>query len=474
MSSGRVFSFGVSWGGIIIMVCLLGGIALVPVSPAKANISTIRFVSPGGIDTANDCFNNTNPCKTVAHALYEAAPGDHIYLDPGVYSEHDLVIDKNQITLQKNPSKICPINSGYFYIPCPTINGGAAGRVLHVTGQNVYVEDIIISGGKLGDDAGGGILNEGLLILVHVTLTGNVLDTLSNDDPNGFKSSGGGINNRGQLFIYNSSIYNNSAVNGAGIYSTGSLNIIRSRIYSNTAMIDGGGLEDATCSYLKIDSSSFWDNQAQEGGGIFIYDNSHPENCASITLTNVTISENRAVHVYGGAWGVGGLRSSARVQFDHTTIYNNHSSEGSPVDSLMLDEYQLMLNPPGLPSTFKNTIVAHTSGSAMLCNIAHTMLLLGPGGHNLSSDHSCGFYYDEDFEDTDPLLLPLADNGGMVETCALSSGSPAIDQGVSSTSAMDARGISYRDGDLDGVVTPDIGAYEFVPLTIYLPDVMRQ
>jgi hypothetical protein len=251
------------------------------------------------------------------------------------------------------------------------------------------------------------------------------------------------------------------------------LTITASRIYSNAATDDGGGLEDATCSYLKIDSSSFWDNQAQEGGGIFIYDDSHPENCASITLANVTISENRAVHVYGGPWVVGGLRSAASVQLDHTTIYNNHSSTGSPVDSLMLDEYQLTLNPPGLPFTFKNTIIAHTSGSALLCNIARTMLLLGPGGHNLSSDHSCGFYYAEDFQDTDPLLLPLADNGGPVETCALSGRSPAIDRGLSSTTVQDARGISYQDGALDGVVTPDIGAYEFVPLTIDLPIVLR-
>jgi hypothetical protein len=474
MSSDRVFSFGVSCGRIIIMLCFLAGMALAPVPPASAAAGTIRFVSPGGIDTANDCQNSSNPCKTVAHALSVAVSDDFIYLDPGVYFEHDLLIDKDQFTLQKNPSKICPVNSGYLYVPCPTIDGGAAGRVLHVTGQNVSVQDIIITGGKLTDDPGGGILNEGQLTLDHVTLTGNVLDALSADDANRFLSSGGGINNQGRLYINNSSIHHNSAINGAGIYSTGVLTITASRVYSNTAMDNGGGLEDATCSFLKIDSASFWDNQAQEGGGIFIYDDSHPENCDSITLTNVTISENRAVHVYGGPWGVGGLRSAARVQFDHTTIYNNHSSAGSPVDSLLLDEYQLTLNPPGLPSTFKNTLIAHTSGSALLCNIARTMLLLGPGGHNLSSDHSCGFYYPEDFQDTDPQLLPLGDNGGPVETCALSGRSPAIDHGLNSTTVQDARGISYQDGDLDGVVTPDIGAYEFVPLTIDLPLVIRQ
>src|SRR5438045_8503037 len=58
---------------------------------------------------------------------------------------------------------------------------------------------------------------------------------------------------------------------------------------------------------------------------------------------------------------------------------------------------------------------------------------------------------------TDPLLGPLADNGGPTRTHALLPGSPAINAGNSSGApATDQRGA--------GRVGPvDIGAYEFVP-----------
>ncbi|MEL6816774.1 MAG: choice-of-anchor Q domain-containing protein, partial [Cyanobacteria bacterium J06598_3] len=56
-------------------------------------------------------------------------------------------------------------------------------------------------------------------------------------------------------------------------------------------------------------------------------------------------------------------------------------------------------------------------------------------------------------EGTDPLLSPLADNGGPTFTHALLPGSPAIDAGSNNINGRDQRGTS-----LNGI--PDIGAYE--------------
>src|SRR5439155_4124606 len=66
----------------------------------------------------------------------------------------------------------------------------------------------------------------------------------------------------------------------------------------------------------------------------------------------------------------------------------------------------------------------------------------------------------------DPLLGPLANNGGPTLTHALLSGSPAIDAGdAASFPTTDQRGTTRPiDGNSDGVANPDIGAFEFNPV----------
>ena len=74
--------------------------------------------------------------------------------------------------------------------------------------------------------------------------------------------------------------------------------------------------------------------------------------------------------------------------------------------------------------------------------------------------------------DVDPLLAPLADNGGPTPTHALLPGSPAIDAGNPTACfaldgtplLVDQRGV-FRplDGDGDGTARCDIGAFEYSP-----------
>ena len=79
------------------------------------------------------------------------------------------------------------------------------------------------------------------------------------------------------------------------------------------------------------------------------------------------------------------------------------------------------------------------------------------GGHNLSSDASAAFAGPGSLNSTDPLLGPLAGNGGPTLTIALLPGSPAIDAGnTAAAPPTDQRGFA-RFG------TADIGAYEFWP-----------
>jgi hypothetical protein len=71
----------------------------------------------------------------------------------------------------------------------------------------------------------------------------------------------------------------------------------------------------------------------------------------------------------------------------------------------------------------------------------------------------------------DPLLAPLANNGGPTRTCALRAGSPAIDQGKNCGPATDQRG-GPRPFDFPSITNAsggdgsDIGAFEFGPPTL--------
>ena len=78
-------------------------------------------------------------------------------------------------------------------------------------------------------------------------------------------------------------------------------------------------------------------------------------------------------------------------------------------------------------------------------------------GHNLCTDTQGWLSQTGDLTNTDPLLLPLAENGGPTRTHALSAGSPAIDAGTATgTPATDQR--AKPRGAMH-----DIGAFELQP-----------
>jgi hypothetical protein len=101
----------------------------------------------------------------------------------------------------------------------------------------------------------------------------------------------------------------------------------------------------------------------------------------------------------------------------------------------------------------KNSIVAASPSGGDCVDFG----LLTTNTNNLIEDSTC-----DPAVMGDPLLGPLADNGGSTETMALGFGSPAIDAGDdASCAATDQRGTTRpKDGDGDGTAYCDIGAYE--------------
>jgi hypothetical protein len=92
----------------------------------------------------------------------------------------------------------------------------------------------------------------------------------------------------------------------------------------------------------------------------------------------------------------------------------------------------------------------------------------------VDDDDHCSSEWGWPLCNTDPLLLPLADNGGSTLTHAFETGSPAIDaggdEGIPCRSALfttiptdDQRGFARpQDGDEDGIARCDLGAFELV------------
>ena len=110
----------------------------------------------------------------------------------------------------------------------------------------------------------------------------------------------------------------------------------------------------------------------------------------------------------------------------------------------------------GGPTHFSKTIVANNSGGD--CNQSDLNI---DESWNLSSDGTCSFSgNNESFPFADPMLGPLADNGGPTQTMALLPGSPAIDAAVCPPPETDQRGVTRPQGPLC-----DIGAYEVQNVT---------
>ena len=106
---------------------------------------------------------------------------------------------------------------------------------------------------------------------------------------------------------------------------------------------------------------------------------------------------------------------------------------------------------PGV-TTVQNSIILQ-DGTTPACGTALGGSIVS-AWHNLVGDSSCGFGATGDQQNTDPLLGPLADNGGPTLTHALLAGSPAIDAG-GTTLPGDQRGVPRPQGTVD-----DIGAFE--------------
>ena len=343
-------------------------------------------------------------------------------------------------------------------------------RVFEVNAsQSVSISGLSIVDGRGGPN-GGAILN-------HSTLT------LSNCEiENSTAEYGGAIDNAstGTLTISGCGIYNNHALDlGGGIRNLGTMTVSGSNVGYNYANADGGGIDNQ--GRLNVSTSTLSQNSTYgDGGGIYSWVGS-----AGVTLTGCTLSNNRATVGQSDPWGgtvYGGgalyVSNYTTATLTNCTLASNTATDGygGGIDVVANGRATLLNCTLALNSAGHGGGIA--SNAAFTLGLTNTIVAenlatthIGPDiyGAVTTADHNLvgngagetGIVngVNGDIVGVNPMLGPLANNGGPTETMALLVGSPAIGQADNAAApATDQRGVTRQ--DVPGEAT-DIGAFEF-------------
>jgi beta-glucanase (GH16 family) len=265
------------------------------------------------------------------------------------------------------------------------------------------------------DDRAGAVLVDGSLTLDHVTVADSVSEGENGDPGTVFWQGGGGVyvSDGADLVLRDSTVRDNEAIGGNGG--------------------NGGGLHVGAGATALIERSTISGNRGNVGGGL--------RSRGEVTVVNSTLSGNASYGWHGGAV----FHSDGNLAVRSSTITGNTTPTWGDLAAVFVGY--------GSPEVrLRDSIVSGNAAYACQAQDGGTVV---SAGHNLVQDESCAPVA-SDLVGADPLLGPLADNGGPTATHALLADSPAVDAaGAESAPATDQRGVSRPVG-----AGPDIGAVE--------------
>jgi len=347
------------------------------------------------------------------------------------------------------------------------VSGGRASRIFGISaGTTASVSDLTMEKAASRDPRwqnhwapGGAIVNSGNLTLTNCTLTHNK------------SRSGGGILNVGTMTLINSTLdHNRAAYGGAAISNSGTMTLTNCTLKSNVftwfrrdAGYTAGGISNGGGT-LTLTNCTLEGNRGVHGGAISNYAGG-PYHPGGLTLINCTLTHNYA------RWGAGGgIANNGAMTLINCTIAGNKAWTGrGSLGGGGIWQYPADQDPNGVGGTAEvtNTIIAG-NGEGRDCGGDRAT----SNGHNLDGDGTCFTDGGTDLVNTDPMLAPLANYGGVTNTMALCSGvgvpdasctgvSQAIDAGDDAVTgpplnlSTDQRGSPRLSG-----AHVDIGAYE--------------
>lgn len=396
--------------------------------------------------------------------------------------------------------------------------GGNAGSFNNGNGASV-------KGGSVYSE--GGTLNLNGSRIENSVATGGTGSSVSQDgqENGGFGGSaqGGGVWVGGGTTTINNTTFENIAANagssgtggnasepgveanGGGLYCLGNVTVSNSTFHLAAA---NGGNTGNTFGTFCFGGHTSLDAGAARGGAIFVETNFSVAS-SSLTIDSSTFANNSATGGTGGnggqtngglncgANGAGGLAyggaitngGAATLNIKHSTISGNSAQGGNsgvpqsgstkPVRPVAQGTGGgVRVGTAGV--TFENTIIAgNTTANGTGDNSSPPISAPNVDGAVTSSGHNLlgvttgatGFSGTGDQIGANPMLAPLASNGGATQTMALSPGSPAIDAGVAAGALFDQRGRprTYDDPGVANAATSDgtdIGAFELQPSCI--------
>ena len=332
----------------------------------------------------------------------------------GLWSNATLTIQPD--TLQTNASRLARI-TGNVGRGAAADNGG--GGVYAETGAVVTIRQALIDGNSATGAAGsgGGVLvaDSSSVTVVGGSISNNRAnragagievadDTATGSDGDPATTEGADtVLSLTQVMVAGNTIATANPGNGGGLHigGAGEVTVLQST-FSNNEAAEGAGLWAAGPSTLDVQLSTVSGNKATGVGG-GVYDNGG----ATITLESVTVALNTAGGNGGGIVG----QSASGFTFANTIVAGNTAAGTGPDCS----------------GTF-------VSGDYNLIQTVTGCTITGATANNITGQN--------------PMLGPLADNGGPTMTHLPMGGSPVIDAGQSAF-RFDQRGLNRTDAQND-------------------------
>ncbi len=395
--------------------------------------------------------------------------GGGILLDSGVLTLVNCVVTNNSAQigggiLANLGTRLTVLDSVISSNRANTLGGGVAALNGAIATEVALVRSTV-SGNQttLGDGGGVHSAVNGVFNIINCRFTSN---TAAN--------SGGGIFTAGTLAMQGGSLESNQGTRGGGgIANTGNSTLTEVTLNGNTATtaeIGGGVNNSGTLTVLR---STLSGNSAGAGGAI--------NNSGTLTVTNSTLSGNASTGsgVSGGAGAIN--NSGSNVTVTSCTIVGNTSASTAPGG--------ITNNGGGASATCRNTLIAQNTNNPGGPGGPDVRGTFVSAGNNLIGNvqGSTGFTIGTNEDKIgggpgnpvlNPLLDPLADNGGPTRTHALQLGSPAIDSGDPGLGvATDQRGFPRYTlasaGAAPGRTGSDIGAFEYGNTALRITSITR-